>query len=286
MKRLDKSEVIFKIFAYFFITLFAVICLYPFIYVLSVSISGGAEVDSGQVVFLPKNIQFETLLYVINNKSYWITYLNTVFYAFYGTLWTMSVSIMGAYALSKSKLVFKRQWNFILVFTMWFGGGMIPVYLNFMRFNVDNAWGMIFATGLSAYNIILLRNYFQGVPKEIEEAATIDGANEYQVLYYIYIPMSKAAIATVTLFYVLSRWNTYFWSRMLLQSKNDWPLQVFLRVFLENADSPDGVITVGNFSNTSVMYSMIVFSIIPIVIVYPFIQKYFAKGVNLGGVKE
>lgn len=286
MKRLDKSEVIFKIFAYFFITLFAVICLYPFIYVLSVSISGGADVDSGQVVFLPKNIQFETLLYVINNKSYWITYLNTVFYAFYGTLWTMSVSIMGAYALSKSKLVFKRQWNFILVFTMWFGGGMIPVYLNFMRFNVDNAWGMIFATGLSAYNIILLRNYFQGVPKEIEEAATIDGANEYQVLYYIYIPMSKAAIATVTLFYVLSRWNTYFWSRMLLQSKNDWPLQVFLRVFLENADSPDGVITVGNFSNTSVMYSMIVFSIIPIVIVYPFIQKYFAKGVNLGGVKE
>ena len=286
MKRLDKSEVIFKIFAYFFITLFAVICLYPFIYVLSVSISGGAEVDSGQVVFLPKNIQFETLLYVINNKSYWITYLNTVFYAFYGTLWTMSVSIMGAYALSKSKLVFKRQWNFILVFTMWFGGGMIPVYLNFMRFNVDNAWGMIFATGLSAYNIILLRNYFQGVPKEIEEAATIDGANEYQVLYYIYIPMSKAAIATVTLFYVLSRWNTYFWSRMLLQSKNDWPLQVFLRVFLENADSPDGVITVGNFSNTSVMYSMIVFSIIPIVIVYPFIQKYFAKGVNVCGVKE
>ncbi|CCV64214.1 carbohydrate ABC transporter, permease protein [Alteracholeplasma palmae J233] len=285
MKRLDKTEIIFKIIAYTLTTLFAIAAIYPFIYVISASISGIKPVDGGEIVLLPKEIQFEAINYVISNKMYWITYANTLFYTFFGTVWSMFVSLTGAYALSKSRLLFKRQINFYLVFTMWFSAGMIPTYLNFIRLGVNSRWGIVIGTGINIFNVILLKNYFQGIPKEIEEAATIDGASEFQLLSGIYIPMSKAAIATVTLFYGLGRWNTYFWSRMLLEERTDWPLQVFMRVFLEDAESLEGG-TVGNFSNTSAIYAMIVFSILPIIIIYPYIQKYFAKGVNVGGVKE
>lgn len=286
MKRLDKTEIIFKVVAYVIAIVFAILAVYPFVFVISASISGIEAVDGGNVILLPKDIQFEAVNSVLSDKGYWITYSNTIFYTLFGTAWSMFVSITGAYALSKSRLLFKRQFNFYLVFTMWFGAGMIPTYLNFVRLGVDSRWGIVFGTGINIFNVILLRNYFTGIPKDIEEAAVIDGANEFQMLSKIYIPMSKAAIATVTLFYGLSRWNTYFWSRELLQNRWDWPLQVYIRMYLEESKViSDGGI-VGNFSPTSVMYAMIVFSILPIIAIYPYIQKYFARGVNVGGVKE
>ena len=203
-----------------------------------------------------------------------------------GTAWSMLISLTGAYALQKRKLLFRRQWNFLLVFTMWFSAGMIPQYLNYRSMHVDNRWGLIVAFGVQAYNIILLRNYFSSIPKEIEEAAVMDGANEFQVFYRVYVPMSKASIATVTLFYAISRWNGYYWARMLLNDTYQQPLQVFLRQQIENyqklyEESP----VVLPYAADSLAYAIIICSIIPVLVIYPYIQKYFTKGVNMGGVK-
>ncbi|PNV60518.1 carbohydrate ABC transporter permease [Clostridium sp. chh4-2] len=286
MERLDKSEKIFKVFSYTMVIIFALLALYPVLYAFSVSISGKVAYESGQIVLLPKDVTFQAYDMVLHNKGFWIAYTNTLFYTVLGTAWSMGISLTGAYALQKSKLVFRRQWNFLLVFTMWFSAGMIPLYLNYKNMGVDNRWGMIVAFGVQAYNIILLRNYFSSIPKEIEEAAIVDGANEFQLFGKIYIPMSTASIATVTLFYAISRWNAYYWSRMLLADPYEQPLQVYLRQLIENYqklydESPVNL----TYSADSLAYAIIICSIVPVLVIYPYIQKYFAKGVNMGGVK-
>lgn len=287
MKRLDRSELIFKIIAYSIATLFALAALYPFIYTISAALSGRVAFESGAVVFLPVDFQFDGMIAVISEKGFWNAYTNTLFYTFFGTIFSMALSIAAAYALSKDRLVFKRQINFIIVFTMWFSAGMIPTFLNYRTFGVDFRWGIVYGFGIQAFNVILLRNYFSGVSKEIEEAAIVDGANEFQVLTNVYLPMSKSALATVTLFYALSRWNGYFWNLILVNNSNEHPLQVFLRNYLtEYLSDENASISDLPYSPYSYMYAMIVMSIIPIIIVYPYLQKYFAKGVNVGGVKE
>jgi len=286
MERLNRSEFIFKIVSYVLIGAFAVMALYPVIYAFSASISGKLVYESGKVILLPKNINFQVYNLIYEDKAFWISYVNTLFYTVFGTLWSMFVSTIGAYALSKNRLLFKRQFNFLIVFTMWFTAGMIPTYLNYVNMGVANKWGIVFAFGIQAYNIILLRNYFEGVPKEIDEAARIDGVNEFQLLSTIYIPMSKAAMATVTLFYATGRWNGYFWSRILLTNPMELPLQVYMRIRVENYQAMFDDMPIDlPYAADSFIYAILVCSIIPVLIIYPYIQKYFAKGVNLGGVK-
>lgn len=286
MERLNKSEVIFKILSYVLIGSFALIALYPVVYAFSASISGKVAYETGKVILLPKNINFQVYGLIYNDKGFWISYINTLFYTVFGTAWSMFVSTIGAYALAKRRLMFRRQFNFVVVFTMWFTAGMIPTYLNYVNMNVDNRWGIVFAFGIQAYNIILLRNFFEGIPKEIEEAAKVDGVNEFQMLTNIFVPMSKASLATVTLFYATSRWNGYFWARLLLTDPMELPLQVYMRILVENYQSM--IDDVGDFlpyAADSYIYAILVCSIIPVLIIYPYIQKYFAKGANMGGVK-
>ncbi len=288
MERSSKSEIIFRIFSYFFVTIFAILCLYPILYAFSVSISGKIAYESGSIVFFPKDLTIEAYKTVLLDKGFWISYTNTLFYTIFGTAWSMFISLTGAYVLSKDKLLGKRMWNFLLVFTMWFSAGMIPLYLNYVELGVDNKWGMVIAFGVQAYNIILLRNAFSSVPKEIEEAARIDGSNEFQVFLNIYIPMSKASIATVTLFYAISRWNGYYWSRMLLKDSTQQPLQVYLRILIENYQKlydESASIAQLSYAADSLIYAIIICSIIPVLVIYPYIQKYFTRGANLGGVK-
>lgn len=286
MELLNRSEKVFKVCAYVLVIAFALMTLYPIVYAFSVSISGRVAYESGAITLLPKDVTFQAYNMVLHSKGFWISYANTLFYTVLGTAWSMFISLTGAYALQKAKLKFRRQWNFLLVFTMWFSAGMIPMYLNYKSMHVDNRWGIVLAFGIQAYNIILLRNYFSGIPKEIEEAATIDGANDFQMLTQIYIPMSKASIATVTLFYAIGRWNGYYWSRMLLSDPYQQPLQVYLRQQIENYQKLyDESAVVLDYSADSLAYAIIICSIIPVLIIYPYIQKYFAKGVNMGGVK-
>ena len=292
-RKLEISELIFKIISYTLLTIFALCCLYPFLYAISASISGEHAVRYNEVVLFPKDIQFEAFSRMFNDNMFWNSYTNTLFLTIYGTVWALGYSILGAYALSKKRLLFRKGFNFFLVFTMWFSAGLVPQYLNYLdtgrvfdAFGVtDDKWLVVIAMGMAAMNIILLRNSFEGVPSEIEEAAIVDGATEMQVLWRVYIPMSKSIIATVSLFFAISRWNGYFWARQMISNVNEQPLQVFIRTKLEDFTNPE-MIWNESYASDSVIYALIVCFIVPILIIYPFIQKYFAKGVNVGGVKE
>ncbi|MDO4197603.1 MAG: carbohydrate ABC transporter permease [Erysipelotrichaceae bacterium] len=297
-RKLEVSELIFKVVSYLFLTVFSLCCLYPFVYAVSSSISGAHAVDYNQVVLFPKDIQFDAFASIFNNNTFWNSYTNTLFLTLYGTIFSLVVSILGAYALSKKRLLFRSGFNFFLVFTMWFSAGIVPQYLNYLNtqrvFNAigitDVKWLIVIAMGMAAMNIILLRNAFEGVSSEIEEAAIVDGATEFQVLTKVYIPMSQSTIATVALFFAISRWNGYFWARQMIAasgSANEQPLQVFIRGLLEEYTNLE--VLAGwraSYSPNSAIYALIICAIIPILIIYPFIQKYFAKGTTVGGVKE
>ena len=294
-RKLEISELIFKILSYLFLTVFAICCVYPFLYAISAAISGREAVEYGQIILFPKDIQFQAFKLMFSNNMFWNAYTNTLFLTVFGTLWAMGVAILGGYALSKKRLLFRKTFNFFLVFTMWFSAGIVPQYLNYLDtrevFNsigiTDDKWLIVIAMGMAAMNIILLRNAFEGVPSEIEEAAIVDGATEMQVLTNVYLPMSKSTIATVALFFAISRWNGYFWARQMISNSNEHPLQVFIRLQLEYYSDSESMVGWNEiYATDSAVYALIVCSVIPILIIYPFIQKYFAKGVNMGGVKE
>ena len=185
-RKLEVSELIFKIISYTLLTVFALACLYPFVYAVSAAISGRAPVEYNTIVLFPKDIQFQAFARMFTDNTFWNAYSNTLFITLYGTLWAMLTSILGAYALSKKRLLFRTTFNFFLVFTMWFAAGIVPQYLNYLAtqrvFNAvgisDDKWLVVIAMGMAAMNIILLRNAFEGVPSEVEEAAIVDGATE------------------------------------------------------------------------------------------------------------
>ncbi len=328
-RKYEVSELIFKIVSYVFLTIFALMCLYPLIYALSSAFSSQAAVNNSQVVLWPVlgdassgyyfGLSLKAFEYVAvdQGNTFWIAYANTLFMCGIGTVWCMIYSILGAYALSKKRLLGRHGFNFFLVFTMWFSAGIVPQMLNYEAtgnffasiagssyYDIDLKWLVIIAMGMNATNIILLRNSFEGVPSEIEEAARIDGATEMQVLMNVYIPMSKATIATVALFFGISRWNGYFWAmRMMPNQRFSWPVQVYIRNFIDSYSGLIKEVLEGNeweysiktirpgyehtdVSVMSVVYTMVICAVIPILCIYPFIQKYFAKGVNMGGVKE
>lgn len=296
-RKLEISELIFKIIAYTFLGIFSICCLYPFVYAISASISGKQAVDYNQVILLPKDIQFQAFAKMFGNNMFWNSYTNTLFLTIFGTIWALFVAILGGYALSKKRLLFRKGFNFFLVFTMWFSAGMVPQYLNYLHTAEvfesigidDRKWLIVIAMGMAAMNVILLRNAFEGVPSEIEEASIVDGATELQILTKVYIPMSQSTIATVALFFAISRWNGFFWAKQMLLGnyENEQPLQVYIRNQLDLYMDSDYMSSWNEpYSHYSELYALIVCAIIPILIIYPFIQKYFAKGVNMGGVKE
>ena len=228
-------------------------------YAFSAAISGGDAYNAGKVVLFPVDIQWNAFLSVIQMKAFWNGYSNTLFVTLFGTVWCMAILILGGYALSKRRLA---------------GHKLV----------------IVIAMGVAAFNIILLRNAFEAVPKEIEEAATVDGANDFQIMSKIYVPMSKATVATVALFYGISRWNGYYWAQQVVTDSLDWPLQVVIQRQISAAadEAAEFGITLidGIYSPDAASFAMIIAAIIPIIIIYPFIQKYFAAGVNVGGVKE
>ncbi|MDD7619286.1 MAG: carbohydrate ABC transporter permease [Bacillales bacterium] len=292
------SEIVFRVVAYIFIIAFALVCIYPLIYAFSAAISGGDAYNAGKVVLFPVDIQWNAFLSVIQMKAFWNGYSNTLFVTLFGTVWCMAISILGGYALSKRRLAGHKFFNFLLIFTMWFSAGIVPTTLNywstrdlFLSMGIaDQKWVIVIAMGVAAFNIILLRNAFEAVPKEIEEAATVDGANDFQIMSKIYVPMSKATVATVALFYGISRWNGYYWAQQVVTDSLDWPLQVVIQRQISAAadEAAEFGITLidGIYSPDAASFAMIIAAIIPIIIIYPFIQKYFAAGVNVGGVKE
>lgn len=293
-RKLEISELVFKVISYTLLTVFALCCLYPFVYSLSAALSGRHAVEYNEIILLPKDIQFEAFSRMFNSNTFWNAYTNTLFITFFGTIFSVVTSILAGYALSKKRLLFRKGFNFFLVFTMWFSAGLVPQYLNYLDTKdvframgiMDDKWLIVIAMGMGAMNIILLRNAFEGVPSEIEEAAIVDGATELQVLRKVYIPMSQSTIATVALLFGISRWNGYFWARQMISNSYEHPLQVYIRLRLEEFTDPEAMAAWSEvYASDSAIYALIICSIVPILVIYPFIQKYFAKGVNAGGVK-
>jgi len=289
MKTLD-SEKWFYSLNYMLLFIIGLICLFPFLYVLSASISSGEAVITGKVLLFPVDITFEAYEKVLTTKGIWIAYANTIFYTVVGTACSLLFTICGAYPLSKQRLAVRKMFTFFILFTMLFSAGMIPMYLNFRNLGLlDTRFSIIIGFAISTFLVFILKTFFQSIPDELEEAARMDGANDLDILWRMYLPLSKAALATVGLFYAVSRWNGYFWSMVLLRSEEKVPLQVLLqKLIVEMKPSEDMMegVDISVFSQETIIYSTIVVSIIPIIVVYPYIQKYFAKGAMLGSLKE
>ena len=272
------------------IALFTISTLYPFIYIAAMSFSSGFAATSGKVVLSPIDVTIAAYQRVLAEPQFWNSYLNTFIYTIGGTLMSLIIVIPGAYALSRPQLLGRRFWNMMVAFTMWFNAGIIPFWLNMRDLGLlDSYFGIIIGFAVNAFNIILLRNFFESIPSSFEEAARMDGANEFQILWKVYMPLSKAAIATITLFCVVSRWNGFFWAMILLQDDSKIPLQVYLRHTIQLLTDDEEFTTTlidAPYSVETVTAAIIICSIIPVLLFYPFIQKYFNKGILLGGVKE
>ena len=274
----------------FLVGMFMLATLYPFIYIIALSLSSGFAASAGQVVLTPVEFTIAAFQRVLSDELFWISYRNTFIYTIGGTLTSLLIIIPGAYALSRPQLIGRRFWNFAVAFTMWFNAGMIPFYLNMKDLGLLNSYfGIIIGFAVNAFNIILLRNFFESLPSSFEEAARMDGANEFQILSKVYIPLSKPAIVTIALFCIVARWNGFFWAMVLLRDEDKIPLQVYLRkIIVELTDDEEFVSSTlsSAYSFETVSAAIIVCSIIPVLILYPFLQKYFNKGILLGGVKE
>ncbi|SNS27531.1 carbohydrate ABC transporter permease [Tropicimonas sediminicola] len=272
------------------IALFTVAALYPFIYIAALSFSSGFAAAAGKVVLTPIELTLAAYERVMSEPAFWNSYKNTFIYTFGGTLTSLLIVIPGAYALSRPQLWGRRFWNLLVAFTMWFHAGMIPFFLNMRDLGLlDSYFGIIIGFAVNAFNIILLRNFFESIPTSFEEAARMDGANEWQVLWKVFVPLSKPAIATITLFCIVARWNGFFWAMVLLTDEGKIPLQVYLRhTIAELSDDEEFSSTLlsAPYSVETVTAAIIVCSIIPVLLIYPWVQKYFNKGILLGGVKE
>jgi putative aldouronate transport system permease protein len=242
------------------------------------------------VIYRPIAATLSAYEYILAEPLFWTSYVNTFIYTFGGTFVSLLIIVPGAYALSRPQLIGRRFFNLFVAFTMWFNAGLIPFFLNMRDLNLmDSYWGLIIAFACNAFNIILLRNFFEAIPQSFEEAARMDGANEFQVLWKVFIPLSKPALATIILFCMVARWNGFFWAMIVLKDEQKIPLQVYLRqVIATLSDDEEFGLQVMNFSYSgeTVTAAIMVCSIIPVLIFYPFIQKYFNKGIMLGGVKE
>lgn len=290
--KLTKGRIFFNIINYTILALIAIICVYPIWYVFVASVSGADYVNMGQVWFSPKGFTLNAYNKIIHRDGVWLSYLNSFYYMIFGTAVNLVFTICGAYPLSKKRLAGRRIINMLIVFTMWFSAGTIPLYLTFRDYGLLNTRAsIIFGFACGTYNFILLRTYFAGIPEALEEAAKIDGASDIYILCKIMLPLAAPSLATIGLFYAVSRWNGYLWSMILLTDDKKIPLQVVLKKLVVDMSGHGENMSFGaqDTSNTlseeTVMYATMVFSIVPMMILYPFIQKYFVKGIMLGSVK-
>lgn len=238
----------------------------------------------------PKGFAFYSYDEVLKSNQLWSGYLNTILYVLFGSLLSVSLTISAAFALTRRGLPARNTLMMAILFTMYFSGGLIPTYLVVKGLHLLNTpLAMILPGAVSTYNLIIAISYFKGLPYELEEAAKIDGANDYYILFKIMMPLAKPIIAVITLYYAVSLWNNYFTALIYLDNRALFPLQLVLReILIQNDTASVSASQAGAVQAyaDNVKYATIVVSTIPILCVYPFIQRYFVKGVMIGAVKE
>ena len=289
------SSIILDVVIYIFLILLMIVTLYPIIYIFSVSLSSQAAFEAGKVVLWPVEPNLDAYKEIITGKTVPMSFLQAVINTVLYTVISLALTTTLAYPLSRSKdrVPFPGLITKLIVFTMFFTAGMIPVYLIVQMVGLlDTRWALILPVAISTYNLIVMRSFFESVPVELEEAAFIDGANELTIFVKIILPLSKAALATVGLFYGVYMWNTWFSAMLYLSDrvKNLYPLQYIIRqIVMENQLAAEaqaaGELNTVTVSTVSLKYATLFISIVPMLCVYPFIQKYFVKGVMVGSVK-
>jgi putative aldouronate transport system permease protein len=275
------------------LVIFAVIVtLYPFLYVVSVSISDGAAVARGDVILLPKGFSLDAFSMVTKNSQLWISYGNTFFYTIVGTLCNLVFTCLGAFPLSRSHFFLRRQLNFFVAFTMYFSGGLIPTYIVVTGIGLYNSrLAMILPVLVSAYNLMICRSAMSSVPQDLFENAALEGASDFYQMLHIAVPLIKPTLAVLALYYAVARYNDFFNAMLYLGDSNLQPLQIFLRRVLLQASnevlqSAGGQAAAAAAENTlKIRYICIVLAAIPIFLITPFVQKYLVSGTMLGAVK-
>lgn len=290
--RTGKNDKIFYTVCYVIIALLSIAVLYPIIYVVSASMSSASALTAGKVWFWPVDFSLEGYKAVMKYKNVYIGYRNTVFYTVVGTLINVSMTMICAYPLSRKNLFGRGPIMFLFSFTMLFGGGMVPSYLLMKKLHfINTIWVMLIPGCMSVYNMIVARTFIQtNIPGELLESAQLDGCNDTVYFFKMVLPLSKAILAVLTLWYAVGHWNSYFNAFIYLTDKNLYPLQIFLRDILISsqisADLNDPEIAEKlRTIQMTLKYAMIIVSTVPLYIFYPFAQKYFAKGVMVGSVK-
>ncbi len=242
------------------------------------------------LLLLPEGFSLESYQAVARNPNIFTGYRNTIFIVIVGTLLSLLLTLMGAYVLSRKGFLWNRLLSLMVVFTMYFSGGMIPFYLTVRTVGLDGSiWSLIIPSAISTYNMIIMRTAMASVPASMEESATIDGAGHFRILFSIMIPLTKATLAVIALYYAVSNWNAWFNAMLFLRDKSLYPLQLILREILVQNDTTMMSAGMGEdqfLIGETIKYATIVVATVPILCVYPFLQKYFVKGVMIGAVKE
>lgn len=296
MRKNTLSRNLFLVFDYLWLLGFTIVCLYPMLYVVFASFSdSGALMEYGGFLWRPLEFNVGAYRSVIENPNILIGYKNTIFVLVVGVLVNLFMTILAAYVLSRKNLMFKNAIMGIMLFTMYFSGGLIPNYLLIQNLGLyDSIWSLILPGAISTYNMIILRTSFLSIPDSLEEASILDGANHLQVLWHVVLPLSKATLAVMVLYYGVGHWNAWFNASIYLQDKSKYPLQLVLKEILisNNTESMAGNMSAGNVAGAdaqnigeSIKYAVIVVATVPILCIYPILQKYFVKGVMIGAVK-
>lgn len=284
------KDKVFKIVTIAVVVFIAACCLFPFLHILAISFSDKTSVIRGDVLLWPVNFDLSAYKAVFTNKglmdSMWFSLLLTAVY----TVFALVMTILCAYPLSRPGLKFKSPILLYILFTMYFSGGMIPGYLNIKSLGLlDTFWVLVFPTVLSTYNMILMKSFFQSMPRELEESAYVDGANDLVVLIRIVLPLSKAMLATIALFYAVSRWNGFMDAILYINDESMYTIQLRLRQLIQSSQVSSMMEEIPEMKEDliaeTIKAACMVFSMIPVMIIYPWLQKYFVKGVMIGSVK-
>ncbi|SEC77492.1 carbohydrate ABC transporter permease [Paenibacillus sp. GP183] len=267
----------------------AAVTVYPFVYMLSVSLSSDVYVLKNQITLMPMGLNFRAYNVVFKDPRIWSAYSNTILYLLIGTPISLIITAAGAFALSKKDMLFNKPFTLLIVFTMFFNGGMIPTFLIVKSLGlVDTIWAMVIPTAVSTWNLIIMRTFFSAIPKELEESGKLDGLTNIGIFIRIALPLSTAALATIGLFYAVGIWNNFYSALLYLRTESLYPMQVVLRnIVMGSQMINNGASNVGDDQvlDEPLKYATIMVSTIPILLIYPFLQKYFVKGALIGSVK-
>lgn len=281
---------VFDVINFLLLAFVGFVCLFPFVHMASVALSSPEFVVRNQVGFWPKGLQWDAVIAVFEDDRLWRGYRNTIFYVVLGVLISMMLTVLGAYSLSRKGLVFGKTITLMIVFTLMFFGGMIPFFLVARAYGlVDTIWAMVLPNAINTYNLIVMRTFFQNIPKEIEESGRVDGLNDFSVMTRIVLPLSKPVLMTIGLFYTVEIWNSFSAALLLLRDQDLFPLQLVIRNLVVVGQAGDVLETTTASGQKVVLeslkYAVILLGCLPVIILYPFIQKHFEQGAMLGSLK-